>query len=336
MPISVSAVEAPEVSRHSRRGRLPVSIGSAAALATRGARQCRASASGQLGIGAASDARASGDDCVRVPRRLALPMPRVADRGSAERRSVIEVIEVGASITSRPPKCPFSCGAATGSTWSSGSCCVAATVRARSARGSAPIPNSEDHDHEPDPLRRTDCAPTSASVVMQSMSAQTQKATRQRRRDADPVRASSWVAPRRAIDIVTGSPTQGERHGPERRGRPSRPRPTLLEEHKRERPPHRRERRGDRVRHRRELGGRPPGPAGLARHRADRQGPAAEPRRIDRARVELHLPGRSQPGDGARSRSTASASTRRWGSTPPAAASRSRASPNGSRSSGGG
>ena len=31
---------------------------------------------------------------------------------------------------------------------------------------------------------------------------------------------------------------------------------------------------------------------GLARHRPDRQGPAAQPRRLDRPRVELHLPGR--------------------------------------------
>ena len=52
------------------------------------------------------------------------------------------------------------------------------------------------------------------------------------------------------------------------------------------------------VRHRRELGGRPPGRARLARHRADRQGPAAQPGRLDRPRLELHLPGRPQPGDG--------------------------------------
>ena len=36
---------------------------------------------------------------------------------------------------------------------------------------------------------------------------------------------------------------------------------------------------------------------GWTRHRADRQGPAAQPRRLDRARLELHLPGRPLQGD---------------------------------------
>ena len=62
-----------------------------------------------------------------------------------------------------------------------------------------------------------------------------------------------------------------------------------------------------------QLRGRPPRRARLARHRADRQGPAAQPGRIDRPRVQLHLPRRSQPRDGARSRSTASASTSAMG-----------------------
>ena len=49
--------------------------------------------------------------------------------------------------------------------------------------------------------------------------------------------------------------------------------------------------------HRRQQPRVPPGPAGLAGHRAPRQGPAAEPRRLHRARVQLHLPGRPLPRD---------------------------------------
>ena len=47
-----------------------------------------------------------------------------------------------------------------------------------------------------------------------------------------------------------------------------------------------------RGRHRRQQPGVPPGPARLARAGAGRQGPDAEPRRLDRPRVELHLPDR--------------------------------------------
>ena len=43
----------------------------------------------------------------------------------------------------------------------------------------------------------------------------------------------------------------------------------------------------------------PPHPARLDGRRPDRQGAAAEPRRLDRARVELHLPGRPLEGDDA-------------------------------------
>ena len=41
----------------------------------------------------------------------------------------------------------------------------------------------------------------------------------------------------------------------------------------------------------------PPRPPGLARHRPDRQGRAAEPGRLDRPRLELHLPDRPLAGD---------------------------------------
>ena len=54
-----------------------------------------------------------------------------------------------------------------------------------------------------------------------------------------------------------------------------------------------------RRRHRRQLSGRAPRPAGLDRHGPARQGPAAQPGRLDRPRLELHLPGRPQQGDGA-------------------------------------
>ena len=61
--------------------------------------------------------------------------------------------------------------------------------------------------------------------------------------------------------------------------------------------PRHRPRRRHRRRHRRQQPRPPPGPARLARHRPDRQGTAAQPGRLDRARVELHLPGRPLPGD---------------------------------------
>ena len=56
-------------------------------------------------------------------------------------------------------------------------------------------------------------------------------------------------------------------------------------------------RRRHRRRHRRQQPRLPPGAAGLARHRPDRQGAAAQPGRLDRPRVELHLPGRPLPRD---------------------------------------
>ena len=62
--------------------------------------------------------------------------------------------------------------------------------------------------------------------------------------------------------------------------------------------PRPREGRGHRRRHRRQLPGRAPRPARLDRHGPDRQGATPEPGRLDRARVELHLPDRSQQGDG--------------------------------------
>ena len=59
-----------------------------------------------------------------------------------------------------------------------------------------------------------------------------------------------------------------------------------------------RTRRGDRCRHRRQQPRPPPRPPRLARHRPDRQGGAAQPGRVHRARLELHLPGRPLPRDG--------------------------------------
>ena len=59
-----------------------------------------------------------------------------------------------------------------------------------------------------------------------------------------------------------------------------------------------REGRRDRRRHRRQLSGGPPRPPRLDRHGADRQGAASEPRGLHGPRLELHLPGRSQQGDG--------------------------------------
>ena len=56
-------------------------------------------------------------------------------------------------------------------------------------------------------------------------------------------------------------------------------------------------RRRHRRRHRRQQPRPPPGPARLARHRPDRQGAAAQPGRLDRPRLELHLPGRPLAGD---------------------------------------
>ncbi len=53
----------------------------------------------------------------------------------------------------------------------------------------------------------------------------------------------------------------------------------------------------DRLRHRRQQPCPPPHPARLDGRRPDRQGPAAEPRRLDRARLQLHLPGRPLEGD---------------------------------------
>ena len=57
--------------------------------------------------------------------------------------------------------------------------------------------------------------------------------------------------------------------------------------------------RRDRLRHRRQQPRLPPHPARLDGRRPDRQGPAAEPRRLDRPRLELHLPGRPLEGDDA-------------------------------------
>ena len=53
-----------------------------------------------------------------------------------------------------------------------------------------------------------------------------------------------------------------------------------------------RARRRHRRRHRRQQHGLPPRPPRLARHRPAREGHAAEPRRLDRPRLELHLPDR--------------------------------------------
>ena len=49
--------------------------------------------------------------------------------------------------------------------------------------------------------------------------------------------------------------------------------------------------------HRRQLPGRPPGQAGLDRSGPARQGAAAQPRRLHRPRLQLHLPGGPQQGD---------------------------------------
>src|SRR5438552_1621864 len=57
--------------------------------------------------------------------------------------------------------------------------------------------------------------------------------------------------------------------------------------------------RRNRRRHRRQQHGLPPGPTRLEGHRADRQRPDAQPRWIDRARLELHLSHRSLEGDDA-------------------------------------
>ena len=66
------------------------------------------------------------------------------------------------------------------------------------------------------------------------------------------------------------------------------------------------------------------------------KGPLPNPGRLDRARVELHLPGRPLARDHRPHRSTACGSTRRWASSPSPAASRSPAPRSGWRSSAGG
>ena len=63
--------------------------------------------------------------------------------------------------------------------------------------------------------------------------------------------------------------------------------------------PDQRPSRRDRLRHRRQQPRLPPHAARLDRRRPDRQGAAAEPGRLDRARLELHLPGRPLEGDDA-------------------------------------
>ena len=63
--------------------------------------------------------------------------------------------------------------------------------------------------------------------------------------------------------------------------------------------PRERPRRRHRLRHRRQQPRVPPHPARLDGRRPARQGAAAEPRRLDRPRVELHLPGRPLEGDDA-------------------------------------
>ena len=70
------------------------------------------------------------------------------------------------------------------------------------------------------------------------------------------------------------------------------PLPSKAGERQHERAPVARPVRGHRRRHRRQQPRVPPGPARLAGHRAARQGAAAEPRRLHRPRVQLHLPGR--------------------------------------------
>ena len=95
-------------------------------------------------------------------------------------------------------------------------------------------------------------------------------------------------------------------------------------------------RRGHRRRHRRQQPRPPPRPAGLARHRADRQGAAAQPRRVDRARVELHLPRGPLARDHGPDARLGARSTRRWASSPSPAASSSPAPRSGWRSSGAG
>ncbi len=82
--------------------------------------------------------------------------------------------------------------------------------------------------------------------------------------------------------------------------------------------PRRRDRRG----HRRQQPRAPPRAARLDRPGAARQGPAAQPGRLDRARVQLHLPGRPLArDDGADARQHAP-STRSWACASSAAASR--------------
>ena len=92
----------------------------------------------------------------------------------------------------------------------------------------------------------------------------------------------------------------------------------------------------DRRRHRRQQPRLPPRPARLDRSGAARQGPAAQSRRLDRPRVELHLPGRPLARDDeadARQHAPVRGAGR---ASPPAAASRSRAPRSGWRSCAGG
>ena len=101
--------------------------------------------------------------------------------------------------------------------------------------------------------------------------------------------------------------------------------------------PHHRPRRRHRRRHRRQQPRRTTSPgSGWTRHRPDRQGPAAQPGRLDRPRVELHLPGRPLPRDHRPDPGLGASSTRRWASSPSPAASRSPAPRSGWRSCGAG
>ena len=81
----------------------------------------------------------------------------------------------------------------------------------------------------------------------------------------------------------------------------------------------------DRRRHRRQQPRLPPDAARLGRRPPARQGAAPEPGRLDRPRLELHLPGRPLARDDRSSRSRASASTGSSASSRSAAGSRSRA-----------
>ena len=87
-------------------------------------------------------------------------------------------------------------------------------------------------------------------------------------------RRPAHFLPIRGIHLIYQEPTSGHgRRGKQQEGR--------------------RHRRGDRGQQPRV----PPHAPRRHRHHDDRQGPAAEPRRLDRARLELHLPRRSLEGD---------------------------------------